>query len=758
MKRILSLLGAGGLALLVVDSSLADVFATNPTGGWSDVSITRTLGTPFGVGNEGVTVTALGFFDKDGNGLSVAHEVGLFATDQTLLGKVTIPSGTGAALHDGTRWLTLASPIILAPNTEYMLATTLIEGEDQLNAATPVEVSINAKFHLTQSGYAEGFGGAALVYPGDPTSRAFYGFGANLETVPEPGVGALLALGLVALHLRRRRVAKHGAAKFSSLASLALLLSVFSAAAQQYGIMPYSEARLRQWQAERAAMPVYQAPSGYPGLQGSVNLLTYLNYNGKDRDQGHTGTCWIWGCQAVMSIDYAIKNPDAPVMTNGFSVQFLASNLELVDTSLMEGGTPNTVARFYEAMSFAIPWSNTNAAWTDLSGWNKTPAAWIHSQPNHPLAAVYVSDVATFGLPEAQAIANLKSALDTGHPLWFNMTLADEQDWDIFFTFWGKTNANEETIINLDYGDGHFLYPSGGSHIVACVGYNDVDPDPAKHYWIMLNSWGTGEGRRPQGLFRLAMHMKYSAVVKPSMGDDAPMFTWGMLDTEFTTKVRKGIGALALNLQTRDPAASAFRVSRVSFPPASAPTNVYAAYLELNGRYFPCNPDKGNWTHDTNGFHYLTRSGETPAIQMDIDPVSCTWSLAATNVSAEESRYLDSRHSIYFIAHCKQAADSEQQLQLGNLRAVAFDEMATAEAGEYSSPPPDAPSLALRLTGTQGVLRISGETGRTCAVQETDALGTDWFLRALVPMTQPVEEVALPAPTGTNRFWRVKVQ
>ena len=90
-------------------------------------------------------------------------------------------------------------------------------------------------------------------------------------------------------------------------------------------------------------------------------------------------------------------------------------------------GTPNTVARFYEAMSFAIPWSNTNAAWTDASGWNKTPAAWIHSQPNHPLAAVNVSDVATFGLPEAQAIANLKSALDTGHPLWFNMTLADEQ-------------------------------------------------------------------------------------------------------------------------------------------------------------------------------------------------------------------------------------------------------------------------------------------------------------------------------------------
>ena len=209
MKRFLSLISAGGLALLAVDSSQAGVFAMNPTGPWSDVSITRTLGTPFGVGTEGVTVTALGFFDKDGDGLSTAHQVGLFAIDQTLLGMVTIPSGTGATYHDGTRWVTLTSPIILAPNTEYMLAATVIEGADQLNAATPVDVSINPLFHLTQSGFAEGFGNTELVYPGEPTSHAFYGFGANFETVPEPGVGALLALGTAALHLRQRRNRSH---------------------------------------------------------------------------------------------------------------------------------------------------------------------------------------------------------------------------------------------------------------------------------------------------------------------------------------------------------------------------------------------------------------------------------------------------------------------------------------------------------------------------------------------------------------------
>ena len=544
---------------------------------------------------------------------------------------------------------------------------------------------------------------------------------------------------------------------FRPLGCLALFVP-FLAAALDYGIMPLNNVRLQQWQADLVAMPVYQTPAGYANAPGSVNLLGHLHYEPRTRNQGHTGTCWLWGCTAVMSIDFDVQHGGTPALTNGLSVQFAASNLGFVNTSLQEGGNPNTVKRFYEAVGFGVPWSNTNADWTDGSGWNKTPSAWIHSQPSIPLSQVTVSQVNVFTNDQQQAIATLKGVLDSNKALWFDLTLANEEDWDIFMAYWGKSNLTEEAIIDLAYGDGHVLsMETGGSHIMALVGYNDLDPDPARHYWIVLNSWGTAEGYRPNAVFRMAMNTKYNAAVT-NMSGPYPMFHWGLLDTAFSDKVRKGVASLALDLQNASAGANRIRISSVSFPKADAPTNVYAASLSLNDRYFSCDPAKGVWTQATNGFHYQSLGGVVPGVQMDIDTVACTCSFAATNVSAEESRYFDSHYGLWFGFAYKPISGDDSSLDLGGLHAFVYDELGNTASGRFTNSAPDSPVLALNLQGTQGVLRIAGETGRTYLVQETEALNSSWTLRTTVPMTQPVVEVTLPAPLGTNRFWRVNVQ
>jgi hypothetical protein len=544
---------------------------------------------------------------------------------------------------------------------------------------------------------------------------------------------------------------------FRPLGCLALFVPVLAAAGLDYGIMPLDNGQLAPWRAELANMPVYQASPGYPNAPGSVNLLGHLHYDPHTRDQGHTGTCWLWGCTAVMSIDFDVQHGGTPALTNGLSVQFAASNLGFVNTSLQEGGNPNTVKHFYEAVGFGVPWSNTNADWTDAAGWNKTPSAWIHSQPNIPLSQVTASQLVTCTNDQPQAIAAIKSALDSNKALWFDLTLANDDDWSIFMGFWGKSNLTEDAIIDLAYGDGHNLDPTGGSHLMACVGYNDQDSDPAKHYWIVLNSWGTAEGYRPNAVFHMAMNTKYDAAVATTTGP-YPIFTWGLLDTVFTDKVRKGVASLAINVQTASPGANNIQINGVSFPPAQAPTNVYSAALGVNDQYFCCNPANGTWTKDTNGFHYQSGAGVVPGLQLDINPVTCTWSFAANNVSADEGRYLDSHYGFCFSLGYQPTSPDDPSLDLGRPRAFVYDELANAAFCQYTNLAPDSPALSLNLKGAQGVLRIVGETGRTYFVQAADALNGAWSLQATVPMTQPVELVTLPAPAGTNRFWRIKAQ
>lgn len=206
-----TLLGVASLTLLAAGSASAQVFATDPVGTWSDGGSIVTIGTDFTVGNVGVTVGSLGIFDKDGDGLERAEEVGIFRADKTLLGSVNLKSGTGSLFHDGSRWENLTTPIALNANTTYFLAWTvhpLKDGGVPLTIVTDLaNVKINPLFSLAGNGYLyTDTGVPGLNFPGQgQRSVGLYAFGGNLALVPEPAtVGVAMGLGLLGLAGWRR--------------------------------------------------------------------------------------------------------------------------------------------------------------------------------------------------------------------------------------------------------------------------------------------------------------------------------------------------------------------------------------------------------------------------------------------------------------------------------------------------------------------------------------------------------------------------
>ncbi|MBN1635166.1 MAG: hypothetical protein JW920_01555, partial [Deltaproteobacteria bacterium] len=52
------------------------------------------------------------------------------------------------------------------------------------------------------------------------------------------------------------------------------------------------------------------------------------------------------------------------------------------------------------------------------------------------------------------------------------------------------------------------------------------------HYWIILNSWGTSGGGRPNGLFRMAMHMNYDCTYFDDPDTYYSLY-WQTLDVSF---------------------------------------------------------------------------------------------------------------------------------------------------------------------------------------------------------------------------------
>jgi hypothetical protein len=185
----------------------APVLSFQELSSYTAVNQNQSVGWQFNVTSP-ITVTGLGWFDQNQNGLSNAHMVGIWGPVGNLLASILVQAGTVNGF-DGQFRTAAITPITLTPGNGYIVggenfgtSTDAIASEVVITTDPRIQY-VDATFASTGSGFTR------------PTSFsvATTGFYGPSFSVPEPATTGLFLLtsattGLLLRRRRRRRQAR----------------------------------------------------------------------------------------------------------------------------------------------------------------------------------------------------------------------------------------------------------------------------------------------------------------------------------------------------------------------------------------------------------------------------------------------------------------------------------------------------------------------------------------------------------------------
>lgn len=180
-------------------------------------NFTGSVGYKITTGDNRMSVSALGFFDHNRDGLASSHQVGIWdATGSTMLATVTVAAGTVDPLYEFFRYHDLPTPLTLEANTSYLIAAEVTSGGD-IWYNNSVSGDFNPSLDPTYAGFSvDAFGQffpSSFAAPTSVTPASQYFLAANVlaTIIPEPLSLSMLGMGgavVIAFALRRRRIGK----------------------------------------------------------------------------------------------------------------------------------------------------------------------------------------------------------------------------------------------------------------------------------------------------------------------------------------------------------------------------------------------------------------------------------------------------------------------------------------------------------------------------------------------------------------------